>query len=481
MKLNYNWGFLAHAKIALQNGNKTLTLPTLDYYYYKQPYYRYEGMLYFWKIENKANQLVFADLDVKDSYFPTMKKKVANYSCAAILINYNILAHLDTGCTFAQLALAVEELSEQFIKAKLPPIKLIVVVIPYDQPGNIWSTLIPEYASTQPSKIPDGPPSIDMAFLEGPPSIKPGAVNSLLLSPGYIAYQWIYFLLKKLRRNLRIVIYVVASLNAIVFLVFIHTPDITRKGILLGSSVTVIAVFNIYLALFYCSIRAREAFSLVSVVLFRLSLLLLTILQIVMIQYNIRSRTLSRAEALNIMHSTGYKFAFLASPIANSVLLFAFTAWFASCTYKVKRYSGPYSRFLQLTIITGLAMLTSIISSTQNIVNQLRTSFHSSGEIVAYNITLHTATLVRIVACLCVMGIKWPKVGKRSTQHSPLGELTTVGYDLTLSQEDISIPLSAEMSQLPRKSTRTNQASISKKASIEALPLAYTSFSNYRS
>ncbi|KAI9590837.1 hypothetical protein BDF19DRAFT_428037 [Syncephalis fuscata] len=142
-----------------------------------------------------------------------MRKQAANYSCVGILVDYNFLKSLNTDCTFAQLGSAVEELSRQFVKAKLPPIKLIVVAIPIAQPGNVWSALIPEYASTQPSKIPDGPPSIDMAFLEGPPSMslmgfygrnsgihfvaeeEPGSLNSLLLSPGFIAYRWIYFLL----------------------------------------------------------------------------------------------------------------------------------------------------------------------------------------------------------------------------------------------------------------------------------------------
>ncbi|KAI9599204.1 hypothetical protein BDF19DRAFT_419500 [Syncephalis fuscata] len=162
----------------------------------------------------------------------------------------------NSGCiTIAQ---AIEQLSRQLVEQKLPPIKLIIMMallvslevnntIPY------WGLNAPWYATSSPFKIPDGPPSIDIALLDDKvlPKIvdiireelvfafqieeEPGPWNELFLSTGYTAFRWICFVLvlcvfiyayarvamlikyASIAKNLQLVAFIFGSLSCIYF------------------------------------------------------------------------------------------------------------------------------------------------------------------------------------------------------------------------------------------------------------------------
>ncbi|KAI8054464.1 hypothetical protein BDF22DRAFT_679211 [Syncephalis plumigaleata] len=486
------------AKITLIRGGRTLTLPTMNYFQHDQSYYNYSGILYDWTWDVGAGTVKPWPVNMSDPFFVQFKKQSNRFKSTAIYINYGEYFTYPEHITIAQFGEEVEKLARQFDQLRLPPIKLLVFVFPGDAGPMVWGSNSNAYVTDKPSSKPEGPPSIATTFVDSVSSIdfleftgkhvsgtgfhaepEPGPVNEVFLSSGYLAHKWICFVLvllaliytcsrivllairKQLILNMRMVIFTLAVMDSIVFMMYLNTPLYTYYNVVLQIILVSTTILNYLLLFIYWSIHARHVFSLILVVSFRVSVVCIFTVEMTTSIIGLCFQIWSVETIYKWGIDEGFKAIKIFSVTANIILLLGFTIWFSLCAYRVRRHSKPYKRFIQLTMFTGLATLTGV------------TSGMTVSDWAIFAISRHATLVIRIIVCLSIMGIAWPKLRETTTHHTPLNGMTTIGAtDTTLVNDDhgaLAAPLARTLSRISEKFKRQTSVIVSETVSVQVV------------
>ncbi|KAI8057809.1 hypothetical protein BDF22DRAFT_662442 [Syncephalis plumigaleata] len=318
----------SYGKLTISNGNDTMTVSTLDYFNYRQPYYSRRGIGILWPWANRTTatttntttnttttaaagqDCTLMTVNLKRPIIVNTAKRAANYPDTALFF-YREPA-LQAGCqTVAQVGRAAQKLSEQLESVGFPAITLLIFMVLINNTVPAWGPDARMYTSRNSPNIPDGPPAIDTMFLEQTSSYafyssaitkefgiyfeaeeEPGPWNDVFLSHGFIAYSWILFALillallylwarvikfiqlKTLPRDLRLTIFIITSINAILVLVCLKIDTDRYQGYIVQNTAIVISALLFDLLLIHWSIRGRVAFSRWSIFCFRAIILL---------------------------------------------------------------------------------------------------------------------------------------------------------------------------------------------------------------
>lgn len=125
-------------------------------------------------------------------------------------------------------------------------------------------------------------------------------------------------------------------------------------------------------------------------------------------------------------------------------------------------------------MFTGFVTLTGIASSVNVILLYVIyiPSFLMVGveTWMAFIILAHIVSIMRIIACLSIMGLTWPKLREGTTQHAPLSGMTTLGADTTLvGDQTVKSSLTCTLSRINEKFKRKTSVIVSETATVQVV------------
>ncbi|RKP24184.1 hypothetical protein SYNPS1DRAFT_23726 [Syncephalis pseudoplumigaleata] len=319
----------------------------------------------------------------------------------------------------------------------------------------IWGPLTLMYRTVEPSRIPEGPPAIPVALLDQwasetfykqyDPSIDPlfrmtaeeelGPWNEVFLAPGFIAYQWLYFvlilllllytwarvirlsMLKKLPGIHRMCTFLVASIYSVLLLVYLAMTPFSFGGKLLEIVVSVMSVVAFDLILFYWTIRGERMFSYYILVAFRILLAVHIVALVICAVFPLMLNLTWQLEEPSTATMVVIRYLIPNLSLVSMIVYASFALWFGWCAYRVKKHSKACYRFTQLSVFSALAAITYIITITQNYHTNSTGSRAVTQPLdvhVIFYVLDHTIFLVRSLICLCILGLRWPRYTKHT-------------------------------------------------------------------
>ncbi|KAI9598843.1 hypothetical protein BDF19DRAFT_462905 [Syncephalis fuscata] len=121
---------LTDAKITIFDWNGNMTLySTSDYFLYRTPYYRYQGIALFWRFQNtnSTEKCKIESINNLDPYIQKLSKMALAYPNFAVAINYNDFE--EAGCTNKQqVNTAINSLSNQLKQVNFPGVELLILL-----------------------------------------------------------------------------------------------------------------------------------------------------------------------------------------------------------------------------------------------------------------------------------------------------------------------------------------------------------------
>ncbi|KAI9594404.1 hypothetical protein BDF19DRAFT_444717 [Syncephalis fuscata] len=445
---------IVDARLIAYVANQTLVLPTSDYFLHHEPYYTRNGTGILWPFATNTTDCVFRTVDPTNKAVQTAARQAAPYPDLALFVYWSVASK--AGCyTIAQVGKAIEQTSRELELANLPAVNLIVIMNFSNNTAPLWGPGTLVYRTVEPSKIPEGPPEIPLVLLDQWASLQffqtykpasqltfrfmeknePGPWNELFLSTGYVAYQWIYFAiilalmtytsvrfgrlvkLKMTPKSFRLAVFIIANINAIFLLVNIVMGAESFAGKLIQLIVSTIAVINFDLILVYWSVRGRAMFSFVTVIIFRAILIIhmigLAICTVFLFKLSLSWQLDDDNVAANVA-----KYVMPHVALVSTIIFGIFAIWFAWCAYRVKKHSKACYRFIQLSIFSALAAVTYTLVTVQSYYGtfsaprEASVSLELTAVFYAFN---YTIPLIRVIVCLCVLGLNWPM--PKSTQR----------------------------------------------------------------
>ncbi|RKP26589.1 hypothetical protein SYNPS1DRAFT_27730 [Syncephalis pseudoplumigaleata] len=352
---------------------------------------------------------------------------------------------LQVGCeTVAQVDRAASHLSQQLEAHGYARIQLLVLMKLTNNTEPYWGPNTDEYISHEPTRIPDGAPSMDVSLLDQYASyalvhnyhlttgasfnftakedggrVEQGPWNRVFLSSLFVAYQWTYFavltamllyawsrilmlaVLRILPYDLRLLSIVVTSIYCLSrsrhptkqpYANLSHHPD-SAAGIP-GDSANVLQDRDHHLGHLLPIGRIISHYP------------------AAMLKYTLESNFFGM-----------YVIPFL--PLISFVTFGSFAIWFGWSAYQMRYYRELCGRFLQLSIFSTLASLTFVVTMLDNMVgsfNLFEAQHQSVRRTILFHIFGHTTLLIRAVVCLTVLGVRWPQLKRRKRTMLDLDE-----------------------------------------------------------
>ncbi|KAI8057812.1 hypothetical protein BDF22DRAFT_730598 [Syncephalis plumigaleata] len=383
----------------------------------------------------------------------------------------------NAGChTLAQMGIEVDALSREFIRAKVPPVKLMIVTVTTNGSTPYWGSNAYGYQTSNPSSVPDGPPVVATALLDQSASQvlyhaaipayrrfyfkateEPGPWNDMFLSSKFIVAQNIAFSLTlvsllyvcarvyqqiKLRvfsRDLYFIIFIMFVIQSVVLLVYWKTIEVSYCGLIIKEMTVYLSRFTYSVALLYWAIQSKNLIGRIASVLFRLVIVLdiasvnvIFILNMCLINYDEMQRIEMDNNVIwqNIMPSL---------PISGMIIFNVFGIWFMWYAYQMRIYKNHCTNLLKLVVFIEWTCLVYTACSVRFFMQSFTNYVYNQetiNEAAIIEIAEYTALLLRTFGCLATMGLTWPTSRVNDTTGSTLSGSTMVDTTSILSESN---------------------------------------------
>ncbi|KAI8050967.1 hypothetical protein BDF22DRAFT_694207 [Syncephalis plumigaleata] len=465
---------------------RAVNYTTTDFFLRPQPSANYTGIAMVWEYKyfDDTGRCAFPSLNTSTQETRDLIHQANRYPDFAIILHYPKDAYYYCGIG-DDVGEKTNRLFQQLIEAGFPPVNLIILV---NRSGE-YAVLIDDYMMyNSPSSfekfIRTTPINVIVVKVRNKPWPDPFIAsgnryyryyaepekndwNETFLSSGSLSYKCFCFilillvimyvwgriimlvLLKQLKFNLLLVSFLVTTLYCICKSILeIHFIGSFSFPVLeeISFIYTFLSRLPFDLILWHWSIIGKNLFSRKSIIFFRGIVVADVISNIVRITYAVffcvRPLVISGDIYRISMISNIDLLCVLVIPFIIILIFGGFIIWFSISAYKLKRHPEGRLRFIQLICFSAVGFSTYIIflSRSRTWLNGEEKDLRS----FAYEteITFDTAYSIRAIVFLLILGVRWPKLEEKTNTAepcSPLGGMTTVGWEMSVQGEEKTI------------------------------------------
>ncbi|KAI9591268.1 hypothetical protein BDF19DRAFT_455625 [Syncephalis fuscata] len=462
----------AQAKITLFDsvGDQETFNLTDSYYYPEYQQYRYEGIALMWSALgfNATNmECAFPSVNASDPAIRNIAKIASKYQDFTVIAS-RFASYINCN-TEEEGSRAVNNLLQQFSRAGFPPVKLFILYpnrsayfrLDYDYVRSYRGELPFQFAESITTKRATMEESESFSekmrhekykSFHYTAEIEPDQWNAVFFSNAYLAYKWMYFIMvlvallyacariirlakfKLLKRNLLLVAFVFVFIYCIFFLIHLGALQKAYIGLFCSDLYILLAGLPFDVILLHWSFIGKNLFSKIMMIPFWLIILTDSIVNILRIVYNMYVVY----SDLNIFYTPTYMVLF--GEEMHSALTWIAIAtfsvlslWLAFISYKLRKHSDGYRKFIKLACLTLLALLTYIVFPLIISYYPPQEYLLKPNEVFKIDFMHDTAYMIRALIFLSALGTKWPYSPKLTEPkiREPLGGLTTIGEHST--------------------------------------------------
>ncbi|KAI8054485.1 hypothetical protein BDF22DRAFT_679309 [Syncephalis plumigaleata] len=355
------------------NHNTVRTMPTSDYFLHQQPYYNQTGLAVRWYFNNDTKNCTLLDIKRANSSVSALKAingTINATATATIAFVININEAYDVECkTIAQIGDAVQIQSKELHQQLGYPLASLLILLDREtRTIPLWGPDTIGYRTSNPSIIPDGPPSIKVTLvdrahseiLEEELSKTPafqyvaiqekGPWNERFLSPKYMVHHWIFIFVI-------ILIVSISSTNTcihvpLVLMLHLPLPYISFSGHVLALINDTLSKIPFDLILLYWSFLGKRLFAFPTLVSFRLFVIIDLLVSIV--AFVLRMLALYGITLTKVQNSTHLSKMARGTNYVGIINFGGFTLWFAWKTYQLRKNLVIKARFIQVCSLLTL-------------------------------------------------------------------------------------------------------------------------------